>query len=1052
MSRKANFEQSLAINALDGAILSAGAGSGKTFVIVENILLHVEARVKRLASDQWQVEIPKVLSSCFLMTFTNKAVGEMQIRLQNRVLEKRNEVGADQKWWEIVYSNVTLINVLTIHSFCKNIISKAQSSKFPTEIELVNETFLKLKIKQLVNLWYQKKGKMSEKKTLLSYEEISASMYEIFKTPELRIDWEEIKVLSLKEELDAFFCKLLDFFSYNELFTQNKKSLFSGSSSTLGYKGLASFRAIELEHGAINGENFQRYFAYFDELARFPSISKEMSSEELNYRLELKDFHDFYKKIKNDFNLCVNNFDEVIAWKRLLKEMFDYINKHYFEDGKISFADLEYCAYLLLSDSQVLNKISNEISYLIVDEFQDTSSLQFSIIKKALGNDINKLFCVGDKKQAIYGFRGGEVKVFENSLKEFPFSKKFTLKSNYRSSKKVVEFNNLLFEGVLPSGFQFEGHENEAIKMEKQVVESVSEGNVIEYLNYTPDKDNLDQKEALSILEIIKDKIQGGANEITILYRKLGPSRYLIDLLKNNKIDFTAQLKLSSKDEPIVNIFYFLLNIYINKNLTIVKSNLLLLLKNYYSFFDLNFDEKDIDRFIRLVDLFGIGFAFKKFIYDLAVSDTLFEHNFDFIDTLSFFENENPEAILNAINEYNTKFSLEYSYGPNPKVIIMTAHASKGLEFEHVILAGIFSNGRSDSNIKKIGKIPGSFSCPILVNGQLKLMRTPMHFLESELDAYKNFSESKRLLYVACTRAVLSLNWTRIKMEGKDVSDYKNSWINAILKHRPPVDVCEIAIDENKISNKSDLNLIYVDNLGLENTNRHSNIGVISELSVTKLSTLVSCPFKFYLKNIVKLSIDGGFLYSDTEDEIEEKFYSSKDRGTLIHYKISSMIKGKVKDEEIASDKILQFVKTELLKKKYTKIISEKEIKFKFFGQMINAIPDLLLVDDNTFEIWDFKTGMREELSEEAYWFQLMAYAFAVGLSDQIDMEKEFTLKLLYLDQFDVVSKTLKLKEIHSILYLVWKKTDDLSQTNRSHCPFCEYRSICKFSPTLASV
>lgn len=93
--------------------------------------------------------------------------------------------------------------------------------------------------------------------------------------------------------------------------------------------------------------------------------------------------------------------------------------------------------------------IALRLKHLLIDEFQDTSRLQWDnlhlMVEEMLSTG-GSLFYVGDKKQAIYRFRGGEVTLFDGIKKEFSrYVKEDFLKVNYRSQKEIVEFNNSVF-------------------------------------------------------------------------------------------------------------------------------------------------------------------------------------------------------------------------------------------------------------------------------------------------------------------------------------------------------------------------------------------------------------------------------------------------------------------------------------------------------------------------------------------------------------------------------------------------------------------------------
>jgi ATP-dependent helicase/nuclease subunit A len=103
-----------------------------------------------------------------------------------------------------------------------------------------------------------------------------------------------------------------------------------------------------------------------------------------------------------------------------------------------------------ISVPEIYYRIGSRFRHLLIDEFQDTSVLQwnniFILVEEALSTG-GTLFYVGDKKQAIYRFRGGEAELFDRVRKELAQfgQKEDVLGRNYRSSKEIVEFNNRVF-------------------------------------------------------------------------------------------------------------------------------------------------------------------------------------------------------------------------------------------------------------------------------------------------------------------------------------------------------------------------------------------------------------------------------------------------------------------------------------------------------------------------------------------------------------------------------------------------------------------------------
>ncbi|MBP9854978.1 MAG: UvrD-helicase domain-containing protein [Candidatus Omnitrophica bacterium] len=102
-----------------------------------------------------------------------------------------------------------------------------------------------------------------------------------------------------------------------------------------------------------------------------------------------------------------------------------------------------------LTVEEIYFRLATRLEHYLFDEFQDTNRLQWSNIQMLPGEALSSggsLFYVGDRKQAIYGFRGGDVDLFDEIKDEFShFVRQEPLLNNFRSHKAIVEFNNAVF-------------------------------------------------------------------------------------------------------------------------------------------------------------------------------------------------------------------------------------------------------------------------------------------------------------------------------------------------------------------------------------------------------------------------------------------------------------------------------------------------------------------------------------------------------------------------------------------------------------------------------
>ena len=126
-----------------------------------------------------------------------------------------------------------------------------------------------------------------------------------------------------------------------------------------------------------------------------------------------------------------------------LREIYDLYEKELFSKNAVDFDNILLLTRNLLRDyPEIQHQYQALFSYLLVDEYQDTNNLQEELTRLLLGN--GNLFCVGDDWQAIYGFRGSNVDHFIGFEKNYKGAKIFRLEQNYRSAEEIVQTANEL--------------------------------------------------------------------------------------------------------------------------------------------------------------------------------------------------------------------------------------------------------------------------------------------------------------------------------------------------------------------------------------------------------------------------------------------------------------------------------------------------------------------------------------------------------------------------------------------------------------------------------
>lgn len=190
-------------------------------------------------------------------------------------------------------------------------------------------------------------------------------------------------------------------------------------------------------------------------------------------------------------------------------EIFILYEKHCNDNNLIDFAELLVRSYeLLKNNSELLTHYQRRFEHILVDEFQDTNTMQYQWIK-LLFNGENKVFCVGDDDQSIYGWRGAKI---ENILKlETDFTPLHTirLEQNYRSTGHILKASNTLIA-------------HNTNRMGKSLWTDSGDGELIDLYKANSEIDEADFVVS-SIQKHIDNRVL--ANECAILYRSNAQSR-----------------------------------------------------------------------------------------------------------------------------------------------------------------------------------------------------------------------------------------------------------------------------------------------------------------------------------------------------------------------------------------------------------------------------------------------------------------------------------------------------------------------------------------------
>ena len=615
----------------------ASAGSGKTFMLV----------VRYLSLLFKGAEPSKILA----LTFTNKAANEMSERiiLTLEELDKRGELDEIVKITELSRDHILqnrhkVLNeflnanskILTIDSFFTQILRKfslyaslmPDFSTFSSQHELkllsrfLKEVDVAHKTETLISLSLQ------SKKRLQSIFELLDEFYE--KKHELsHIKFE-------KQETWIFEQEAMDNLGELNTIVQRCKE----ASATVK-------KAVVAES--------------FDEL----SVKAWLERETLDYRTFSKCFTPemdiclakIKDAVKNHHNAREQNFFYAL---NSLVEIYEKSKKAlYMDDSELSFSDVTVLVHYLLKervDSEFLYfRLDSQIEHMLLDEFQDTSIIQYEILKPLIdeiisGNGIfenGSFFFVGDVKQSIYRFRGGVSALF-GAVKEECNTSTEQLLTNYRSQKEVIEFVNTAFNTKIKN-------------YSAQLVRKEADRGYVEVIQ---SEEILEE----SITQV-KRLIDLGAdlNEIAILCATNGDGEAIKEALVEENIEVVTETTTKLINQRSVKaVLEYLKYLYFEED--IYKHNFFALInQENRSINKVDFNSHKLhDILIKVIEEYG-----------------LFQNDFHLIRFLNVVSKYSDiEALLFEYERLDTAAAASDLSG----VRVLTVHKSKGLEYEHVIV------------------------------------------------------------------------------------------------------------------------------------------------------------------------------------------------------------------------------------------------------------------------------------------------------------------------------------------------------------------------------
>lgn len=838
------------------------------------------------------------------------------------------------------------------------------------------------------------------------------------------------------------------------------------------YKTLDTFDQQYIVYQNISKFNDNKYInQYFTNLQENRTLTSWEKAENICFYInkiqeELIDFNDLKKD--KDKNI------------KAIGCMLEIYNSIISKENYMDFSSILVEAYKIISENkEVLNKLQNQLQYIMVDEYQDTNYVQEQIIF-LIGKKYKNICVVGDDDQGLYRFRGATIR----NILEFP--KKFKknpckiikLDKNYRSHKDIVDFYNKWMS--TPQNFVWDKY-----RYEKNIIannqEKLQSKSVVRLDDNTVD--GWHNKILQFINKLKKSKKISDYNQIAFLFKsvKKDTVKDLIDFLENNDINVYSPRSdmffARSEIKLLVGILLILFPTYteyINQNKYLSRD-----MHNYYNeclgdikeFFNKKDNilikkwcigkskyhcnlNKNTDYNISglIYQLFQFDY-FKKILnynYDNIIDSrsirnlslfTQLAGKFEYLYNLDVFTKKNIDYVIGSFFDIYLKFLYrggisEYEddseYAPRGCVSFLTIHQAKGMEFPIVF-------------VDSLGNIPRQNNSEIMIDIENRFFKRKSY----EPDDQIKYFDFYRLYYTAFSRAQDLLILT-CKTAQRTPSLYFREFYNSLDKA------------DSKKFNINDFTFHTVKPVNLSLTFSYTSHILVYETC--------SLQYKFYKELEFTPVRAGAMIFGMLVHSTIEDIHKAAIRGDVAQITQENIVKwfnnnynsiSKAEksylaepQKQAALQQILRYVEQQ--NRKWNKI-KEAEVEISMIKDeyILTGKVDLIRGKDNTLEIIDFKAEKKPDINSaderlEQYKRQLYLYGYLI--ENKLNM-KVSKMHLHYTGEENGVptitynyDKTESFKMIDTIdktVQNILNKNYKVKSKDKNTCSNCDFRFYC---------